>query len=196
MIEIIYGDYKLLDNDLYISEKSHNFFNNFLSGKNITKNLVFDNEIIKLSKKEIEWLIEKTIRPFKVILKDKHIKFTKTELKPLATKNKRIKKLKIELTDSIPKAPSVWDFLPRIAYDTDRKKLYEDMKGYSMFPVVRQLMLFADRIENTEALNLLDKLTFKSDKLTNEILCFVFKPIKQNYIQWWSRKIENKNNSI
>lgn len=193
MIEIIYGDAKYT-NEIYLEERTENFFNLFITrGFGKTAPIFIDNSLVKLSKKEIEWIILNTKRPVKIVLKDKHINFTKTALKPFETKNKYTKKIKITLIDNIEKEPSIWKFLDRIVFDEDRKKLYQDMLETkpNLVMVVRQMLYFPDRLGNENIMNLLDMMLFKSNKHFYEILCFGFKPLKAGkYIGWWDRKYE------
>lgn len=185
MIEIVYGDYELQENEVYIDEKPNNLLNQFLSKG---KTYVVENKYINLTKKELIWIIEKTRRPVKILLKDKHIKFLTKELSALRKAQKN--KFKIQVIDNTEKPNSIFDYMDRIAFDTDREQLHKDLIKFKipLFPVLEQMLLWPDKLGNKETLLLMSDMIKVTEKTLPELVSFVFKPIPHTRISWWSRQ--------
>ena len=185
-IEIIYGDYKLQKGDKLITVRSSHLLNMFLtSSKSV---FILDNTQLKLSRDNILWIIYNSVRSVKILLKDKKIKFLKGDIPKLKKAQKN--GITVKLTDKSDKAESIFKYLDRIAFDTDRELLFNNLteNKIELFPVIKQMLLYPDKIGNEDVLNLLDKMMFKTNKAIYEVVSFSFKPISKQYINWWSRK--------
>ena len=187
MIEIIYGIYDKKENELLVKEKTAGFYSYL---KLTTKTYILDNILIPLDKDEIEWICINAKANVKIVLKDKRMRFTKTNTNKFTKLQKH--KQKVIITDNTKKE-NIFKYLNDIVYNYDRDAVYKKLKDNKvpLMPLVNQLLLFIDYFKGQEEVfQLLDKMLYKSDKAMAEILCYNLKPIRKR-INFWNRKNES-----